>query len=250
MRLWGLIVLVAALLVGCAGASEPPVVIATVERTPLAYMEDGKLTGLFYDLTVEAFRRMGRPLDFRLLPWPRCVAELRAGDIDGTLTMFRTSEREAAFTFADEPVLQQTISLFVKKDDPLVYSGDLSVLSGKRVGGIYQTSYGPRLDTVLANRTAGSIETERSMADLVKMLAHGRIDVLPGDRGRILGAAEVAGLSNDIRELQPAVEVLPGFAAFTKIRDLTGIARSLDQALRAMKADGTYAAIMRKYPNP
>jgi polar amino acid transport system substrate-binding protein len=250
MRLGGLLLLIGALLLGSAQAAEPPVVIATVDRTPLAYTENGKLTGLFYDLTVEAFRRMGRPLDFRLLPWPRCVAELRAGNIDGTLTMFRTQEREAAFTFTDETVLHQTVSLFVKKDSPLSFGGDLSMLSGKRVGVIYQTSYGQRLDNALNGGVAGAIETERSMADLVKMLAHGRIDVLPGDRGRILGAAEVAGLSDQIRELQPAVDVIPGFAAFTKIRDLTGIAKSFDQALRAMKADGTYAAILRKYPNP
>lgn len=250
MRVGALLLLLGMLLAGRAGASEPPVVIATVERTPLAYMENGKLTGLFYDLTVEAFRRMGRPLDFRLLPWPRCVAELRSGEIDGTLTMFRTPEREAAFAFGDEPVLQQIVSLFVKKDDPLAFSGDLSVLSSKRIGVIYQTSYGPRLDQVLADRAAASIETEHSMAELVKMLAHGRIDVLPGDRGRILGAAAVAGLSDKIRELRPAIEVMPGFAAFTKIRDLADIARSFDHALRAMKADGTYAAILRRYPNP
>jgi len=225
------------------------VVVAAVERAPLAYIENGKPAGLFYDIVTEAFQRMNRRLEFRLLPWPRCVAELRSGEIDATLTMFHTPERDAAFTFTTVPVLMQTISLFVKKDDPLVYSGDFSVLSGKRIGVIYQTSYGPRLDKALNGKMGGLIVTQRSMSELVKMLAHGRIDVLPGDRDRIWGAASLAGVSEEIREVQQPVDVTPGYLTFTKIRDLSGTAQSFNYALRSMKSDGTYAGILKKYPN-
>jgi polar amino acid transport system substrate-binding protein len=82
------------------------------------------------------------------------------------------------------------------------------------------------------------------------MLAHGRIDVLPGDHGRILNSAALAGLADEIREVKPPVEMTPGYLAFTKIRDLTGVAQSFNYALRSMKSDGTYAAILKKYPTP
>lgn len=249
MRRAAVFLLAGVLLAGNVRA-EPPVVVAAVDRVPLAYSENGKLTGLFVELTEEAFRRMGRPLDFRLLPWPRCIVELRSGKIDATLTMFHTPEREAEFLFGEEDVLQQIEALFVKKDDPQAFTGDLAALAGRRVGLIYQTSYGSRLDGALAGGLFGPVETERNMIDLVKMLAHGRIDVLPGDRGRILGAAASAGLQNEIRELLPSIETTPGYMAFTKMHDMRSLAHAFDQTLRAMKADGTYAAILRKYPNP
>ena len=249
MKLAAALLVAAALLAGGARA-DMPAVIVTADRVPMAYVENGKLSGLLVDLTQEAFRRIGRPLEIRLLPWPRCVAEVRTGEADATTTMFRTPEREGQFAFGQEDVLQQTESLFVKKDNPQSFDGNLAVLAGKRIGVIYQTSYGPRLDHALAGGLFGPVSTERSMADLVRMLAHGRIDLLPGDRGRILGAAASAGLLDKIRELRPPVEVTPGYIAFTKARDMTPLLQAFDQAIRAMKADGSYAAILSKYPNP
>lgn len=250
MRLPAVFLLIGALFAGCAGGAEPPVVLATAERVPLAYVENGKLSGLLVDLSEEAFRRMGRPYEFRLLPWPRCVAEVRSGEIDGVMTMFRTPDREAHLNFNQEAVLLQTESIFVKKDELKSFDGDLAALAGKQIGVVYQTSYGPRLDHALAAGLFGPINTQRNMADLVKMLAHGRIDLLPGDRRRILGAAASSGLQDEIRELQPPIEIIPSYIAFTKMRDMTPVAQAFDQALRAMKADGTYAAILGKYPNP
>jgi polar amino acid transport system substrate-binding protein len=240
--------LIGALLAVRAEAGEPPLVVTAAERVPLAYVENGRPTGLFVDLAREAFRRAGRAVEFRLMPWPRCLAETRSGKADAILTMFRTPEREAQFVFTGEAVLQQTESLFVKKDDALRYDGDLSVLSGKRIGVVYQTSYGPRIDRALTDGLFAEVETQGTMIDLVKMLVHGRIDVVPGDRNRVIGAAGSAGLADEIRELQPAVDVMPGYLAFTRKRDLTALGRAFDQALRAMKSDGAYAAILARYP--
>lgn len=249
MRRAAFLLLVLALLSGRADAEAPPVVIVTVDRVPMAYAEQGRLTGLLVELSEEAFHRAGRPVEIRLLPWPRCLAEIRAGNADAVLTIFKTPEREAQFAFTGEEVLRQTESLFVRKGSPIRYDGDLSALAGKRTGVVYQTSYGPRIDQALAGGLFGAVETERNMADLVKMLVHGRIDVLPGDRGRILGAAATVGFSGAIAELTPPVETTPGYLAFTRARDESALAQSFDEALRAMKKDGTYAAILARYPN-
>jgi len=249
MRLAALVLLVLSLGSLAAGAAERPVVVATAERVPMAYLENGKLTGLLVDLTREAFRRAGRSVEIRLLPWPRCLAETREGTSDAVVTLFKTPEREAQFDFTREEVLHQTESLFVRKGAAVSYDGNLGMLAGRRIGVVYQTSYGPRMDKALAEQMFGAVEIQRNMADLVKMLAYGRIDLLPGDRGRILGAAATIGVGDRIAELTPAVETVPGFLAFTRANDMSALSRSFDAALRAMKKDGTYAAILGKYPN-
>lgn len=250
MRLGASLLLVLTLLTGRAGATEGALVIATVDRVPMAYVENGRLTGLLVDLTEEAFRRVGRRIEIRLMPWPRCLAETKAGAADATLTIFKTPEREAQFTFAGEEVLHQTESLFMKKGKAFGFDGDFDAFAGRRIGVIYQTSYGPRIDQALAASIFGAVETQRDMADLVKMLAYDRIDVLPGDRGRILGAAKTVGLSQEIVELRPAIEGVPGYLAFTRARDMSDLSHAFDRALRAMKRDGTYAAILGRYPDP
>jgi len=249
MRPAAVALLALALLAARAGAAEGIVVIATPDRMPMAYVENGKITGLLVDLTREAFRRVGKTVEVRLLPWPRCLADTRDGKADAVVTIFKTPEREAQFDFTQEELLHQTESLFVRKGTAISYDGDLGALAGKRIGIVYQTSYGPRLDKALGQSLFGAIETQRNMADLVKMLAYGRIDVLPGDRGRILGAADTIGMPDQISELLPPVENVSGYLAFTRFRDMSGLGNAFDVALRAMKKDGTYAANLAKYPN-
>lgn len=249
MKLAAALLLILTLFAGRVGATEKPLVVVTADRVPMAYVKDGKPTGLLTDLAEEAFRRAGRKIEIRLLPWPRCLVELKDGEADAILTIFKTPEREAQFAFSEEEVLHQTESLFMKKGRAFAFDGDLGQFSGLRVGVVYQTSYGARFDQALAGSLFGSVETQRNMADLVKMLAYGRIDVLPGDRGRILGAAETIGLGDEIVELTPAVETVSGYLAFTRAHDMNGVSQAFDKALRGMKKDGAYAAILARYPN-
>lgn len=250
MKWMAALVLAAALLSGHAAASEGVITLATAERAPISYYDNGKPTGLLVEILREAFRRMGQPVDFKLMPWPRCLAEARSGNVDAVGAMYRTSDREDLFSFADEPALLQTESLFVRKGSPIRFDGDLSVLKGKRAGTVYKTSYGPKLDKALADGLFAASEPQRNMMDLVKMLVHGRIDVLPGDRDRIIGAADQLALRGEITELQPHVEVVPGYIGFTRARNLTALIHPLAEALRSMKKDGTYDAILARYPSP
>jgi len=64
-----------------------------------------------------------------------------------------------------------------------------------------------------------------------------------------LGAADTIGMPDQISELLPPVENVSGYLAFTRFRDMGGLGKAFDDAVRAMKKDGTYAAILAKYPN-
>jgi len=56
-------------------------------------------------------------------------------------------------------------------------------------------------------------------------------------------------VSDQIVELPPAVETVSGYLAFSRIAGMGALGQSFDEALRAMKKDGTYATILAKYPN-
>ncbi len=250
MKTGAILLLALALISGRAPAAEKTIALATAERAPIAYYQNGRATGLLVDILQEAFDRMGQKVEFKLMPWPRCLAEARSGNVDAVGAMYRTPDREETFAFADEPALIQTESLFVRKGSPIHFDGNLATLAGKKAGTVYKTSYGPKLDKALAAGLFAHTEPQRNMMDLVKMLVHGRIDVLPGDRDRIIGAADQLGLRAEIVELKPQIETVPGYIGFTRIHDMSALVQSLEQALRAMKKDGAYDAILAKYPSP
>ena len=163
-----LLLLALALLAGPLHAADRPLVVVTADRVPMAYVENGRLTGLLVELAEEAFRRAGRRVEIRLLPWPRCLAEMKSGEADAVLTLFKTPERERQFAFAEEEVLRQTESLFMKKGGAIRFDGNLDAFAGKRVGVVYQTSYGPRLDQALADdRLEGWMLLDVNLAEIV-----------------------------------------------------------------------------------
>src|ERR1700761_4951141 len=79
---------------GCSDAYAASLVLVAADSAPTAYMEDGKPDGIIVDVVTEAFRRTGHPLEIELMPWARCMAEIRSGRVDGIISVFRLPERD------------------------------------------------------------------------------------------------------------------------------------------------------------
>jgi polar amino acid transport system substrate-binding protein len=224
-----------------------PTVLAAPEAIPQSYIVNGEQTGFLIDIVKEAFRRAGRPVEIRLLPWARCLSEARHGGVDGFFTAFMTPARQSVLGFSLEPLMTQTQSLFVRKGSPITFDGDLSKLGKVRLGLIYDTSYGPRLDRFLAQRPSTQTEQHDSLETVIKMLAGGRVDVLPGDRQSVIQTAASLGLSDQIVELSPTIETVPAYLVYTREWDMGPIIADIDKSLRSMKEDGFYDTKLRQY---
>src|SRR4051794_14924840 len=73
----------------CDDAYPAALVLVAAESAPTAYMEDGKPTGILVDVVTEALQRAGHPFEVQLMPWARCLAEVRSGRVDGIFSVFR-----------------------------------------------------------------------------------------------------------------------------------------------------------------
>jgi len=222
-------------------------VLAAAETRPTAYMENGKPTGLLVEIVTEAFRRVGYPIEIKLMPWKRCLSEARQGTIDGVFSSFKFPEREAFLAFTDVPIITQVEAFFVRSNSDIQFDGDLEKLKEERIGVIRGTSYGIEIDTLLDDGTWEHVERTNSIDDMLSMLVSGRFDIMPSYRHVVLAAAKESGLIDQIKELSPSVVEIPSYLAFSRSRDYTEIILAFNSAMNAMKEDKTFDAITEKY---
>ena len=91
----------------CSDAHPRALVLVAADSAPTAYMEDGKPSGMLVDVVTEALQRAGSQFEIRLMPWARCLAEIRNGRVDGIFSVFKLPERNAFLTYTSVPIITQ-----------------------------------------------------------------------------------------------------------------------------------------------
>lgn len=232
-----------------AGESDP-VIFATPEEVPTAYRDEEGLTGFLVDLAREALRRSGRSVKIVTVPWARALASARSGEVDGIMTLYKTPDRESYLDFSDESVLMQDQAFYVLAGTATSFGPDIAALADKRIGVMTRISYGAQFDSLIHQGFFSRLDPQSKIETLVKMLAAGRIDVVPAFRGTMRRTAGSLGLTARIEELPLPMEALPSYVGFTRARDLSDVKRGFDIGLRSMKADGSYDRLLKRYFPP
>jgi len=235
---------------GCGNAYPAGLVLVAADSSPTAYVVDGKPSGILVDVVTEAFRRTGEPIDVQVMPWARCLAEVRSGRVDGIFSVFKLPERNEFLTYTNVPVITQVMAFFVAADSHATFDGDIGKLGKLRIGIIRGTSYGLKVDSALKAGLWSTVVETNNVDTLVGMLALNRIDLAIGYRHVVLDAARNNGYLDKIRELSPGVDEIPSYLAFNKQGDYSKVIADFDRALTSMKDDNSFEAIYEKYLGP
>jgi polar amino acid transport system substrate-binding protein len=234
----------------CSDAYPADLVLVAADSAPTAYMVNGRPSGILVDVVTEAFRRSGHSFEIQLMPWARCLAEIRSGRVDGIFSVFQLPDRNEYLTYTSIPVMTQVLAFFVPADSDLNFGGDIAQLQGFRIGTIRGTSYGAKVDSALNGSVWSTVVETNNIDSLVGMLALKRIDLVVGYRRVVLEAARKKGYLSKIRELSPSIDVIPSYLAFTKQRDYSEEIAGFDRALISMKNDQSFGAIYERYLGP
>jgi len=225
-------------------------VLVAADSAPTAYMENGRPAGILVEVVTEAFRRAGHPFEIQLMPWARCLAEVRSGRVDGIFSVFKLPERGEFLTYTSVPIITQVEAFFVPADADVTFGGDISKLGGFRFGIIRDTSYGTMIDSALKAGVWSTVVETNNVDSLVGMLVLKRIDMAIGYRHVVLEAARKQGALDQIKEISPGIDEIPSYLAFTKQRDYSAVIANFDRALTSMKDDHSFEAIYEKYLGP
>ncbi|UZP68954.1 transporter substrate-binding domain-containing protein [Desulfovibrio mangrovi] len=221
-------------------ASAEKLTFVLPEYPPHTYADSASphgASGLAVEIVEAALDSMGVTYEFKVLPWARGLYMVEQGVVDGVFNLYLTPRREQFFDYCSEVLFNERIFLFSRAGTNIGWNGDFASLKGKRIGVALGFSYGPRVGVAMAAGELASIEFY-SMMECVEALLSGKVDAVLStyEVGYALG--EAAGAPEGLVALDPMVESVPSYVAFSKMRKLKHVRDRLDSTLKAMRDRG------------
>jgi len=204
---------------------------------PMEFVENGKMTGFDIELTEALAKQMGKTVEWTQIDFKGLVPGVLSGRFDMAVSaIYITDERAKVVDFGDSYYAGGLVAM-VKADNDTTHSIDdlagkkVSVQVGTKSVGFLKDNY-PKIERI-------EVEKNEQMFNLVEV---GRAD------------AAVTGLpaAYQYARTKGTLKVLPkqitteayGMAVSKSEPELTA---SLNKALAALKADGTYDQIVKKW---
>ncbi|OLU24513.1 amino acid ABC transporter substrate-binding protein [Pseudomonas sp. PA15(2017)] len=200
--------------------------------------------GVAVELVSAALSRAGYASDYREVPWQRAVLGLQRGDYDVLITAWFSHEREA-FGHFSAPYLVNRVRVVQRRDAGIVFD-QLADLHAHQVAVRRGYAYSPAF---VADDQLQRVEVS-SFESAAHMVQRGRVDLALEDEyvARFLFATSLKAIADDL-EFLPMPLSENGLHILIRLThgEHAEIARRFDAAIAAMQADGSYAAIMKRY---
>jgi cystine transport system substrate-binding protein len=235
----------AAIAPGAAGANLDAIKAAGVLKigtegtyAPFTFHDaSGKLVGFDVEIGEEIAKRMGVEPQFLEGKWDGLIAGLDAQRYDAVINQVGiTEERKAKFAFS-EPYVASKAALIVREDEDTIKGfGDLA---GKKAAQSLTSNYGK-----MAEKAGAEIVATEGFDQSIALVVQRRADATINDSLSFL----------DFKKKQPAAPVKIAAteeqAAYSGVIMRQGdpdLVAAVNEALKAIKSDGTYQRIADKY---
>ncbi|TDC91432.1 amino acid ABC transporter substrate-binding protein [Nonomuraea deserti] len=208
---------------------------ADIPYVPFAFGDPPDYDGMDMDLVHEIGRRLGLKVTIQKTPFDTIFRDVAQGRFDMVAaSVLITPEREKKVDFS-LPYFNADQSLMIKKGSGVTGT---AMLTGKRVGAVLG---GTGEKWAKANAKAQTVRTYDMVDDAFKALAAGQIDAVindfPSSKYAVRSYKTLEVVENIATGEQYGLVFKPGSPLRGKV----------DGALRAMKGDGTYDRIYRKW---
>lgn len=175
--------------------------------------ENGQPTGVAVDLLAHISERSGKTINIEILPWARALNKVRNGDAFALIGPYKSRERETFLSYCNVPFYADHMVFLKRKNTPFEWMGNFRQLQQYRVLTVQSWSYGPQFD---AHRPLMKVSQTLGAGNAVKMLIHGRTDLLAFNRRNALAELEEQGFTEQVEILNPPFSSRLGYFAFSK----------------------------------
>lgn len=204
--------------------------------------ESGKIVGFDVDLMTAISDKAGFKVAFRNLPWEGIFTALEQGDVDILMSGITiTEERKQSIDFS-ESYFDTSNQIAVKGDATIASYADLK---NKKVG-VQTGSTGDEIAQMVLGKGNNNIKRFDSVTVAIKELVAGGVDAVVADDAIIANYIK----NNDTAGLRLVKDNTAESAsmgiALKKDKNPALLAQ-INEALAALKADGSYDAIKARY---
>lgn len=210
---------------------------------------DAERPGYVVEIARQAFAPAQIQVDYALLNWARSIEDARAGHFDGIIGALQADAPD--FVFPSEPVGMTTDGFAVRKGTAFHVDGPKS-FDGKVIGAIISYAYTSEVQSYIESNKDDRSKVqltsgEDALAQNLKKLAAGRLDIVVDDANVLARAIKLAGLEDRLTIADHGTPV-PIYIAFSpaspKARDYAAL---LTAGILRMRASGQLADILARY---
>lgn len=214
--------------------------------------DDPNMPGILVELAKKVFEARGITPEFRIYDnWKRLIYEGRKGRVDAVMAI--GPSEEPALIYPTESMADIFISFFVRANDPWQFDGTKSFEN--KVLLVYDNvDYGPHIqpyvDEHKNDRTRIELATGETEEVVIHKLAAGRGDIYLEDKHVALFMIKNEGLGGKVKlsprtDMPESIPIGIGFSPhFKHANDYTDM---IDAAMKEMKQNGEYQAIINRY---
>ncbi len=218
--------------------------LATTDWEPI-YGRSLPEQGFFSAVSKAVFKRAGYDIKIQFLPWKRALEEARSGKYDGLLGAYHNKGRAKNFYYPDP--LYSSDEVFIQYKGKGIEYTKVEDLKGYSIGGMR----GAANLVELKARGFDVRETVNDMQSLMK-LNSSRIDLVLMGRPQVLymleNNAKLKSLAGHVEILEPPYKSSSLYCPISKKRmDGKIIVKKFNEALKAMKVDGSYSKILKRF---
>lgn len=227
---------------GKTPAADAGIRIITEELPPFNYAgPDGKVTGQATEVVNGILTRLNQKATIEILPWNEGYSTAVAGPDVALYSTGRTEERESLFKWVG-PVTTFDYMLYARNGSEVSIS---SLEGAKKAGTIGVVKDDARHQFLLQNKFENLVTCDTD-AECLRNLLAGKTDLWLGSSVNAPSVAQKEGVSPaSFREIY-SMRTVAMYIAFS--RDTPdSVITSWQEALDAMKRDGTFDAIRKKY---
>lgn len=224
------------------GVTRPALLIVTDEWAPYVYLENGELKGFDYEVMTAVILKMGYEIDFRVIPWKRCIFMIEEGEADAILDVSRTEKREKTMLFPDQEISESASVLFHQRGKQYSFE-KLEDLHGLTVGTILGYAYSNEfLQADFFTR-----EPVKNLEQNFNKLLYGRIDMVLSNKHVGLHTSRKMGIAEKIDYIPKTVSGGNNYLAFSKKPGHEQLVKEFSSQLKLFQSSRQYTEIMKKY---
>lgn len=217
---------------------------AYTDWEPYTYTENNDAKGFEIEIFSIIMDKMNIKVEYESLPWKRCLNNLKTGESDVVISMFKTDERELYTIYPEENISRSTCSFFVLESSNVKFNGDYNNIYNDRIGVILGFNYGDEFSNESNNLQKIDIIDSKSLLDMVSKK---RVHIGLDNRLVIHSLSKKANIENSIRFLEPPVVNDPLYIGFSKKNKLENLCKSFSDELKAFKQTDRYLEITKRY---
>lgn len=209
--------------------------------------------GIAVNLVTAIMARAGFDVDMQFMPWQRVSEGLISGDIDLSVASWFNETRSQETQFTD-PYLTNNLVIVKRKNDPLTFTSvnDFKQFvnkKGYRLGIFEGFGYGEAFNEIAPLL---SLNYYKYCTQMVRDVATKNTDIALLDHWLAFSNMQTQKNVADHLEVIPAPLITQGLHVTISHKNpqYKDIAAAFNRALKEMKADGSYQAILNKYNYP